>query len=303
MVKRPRSDDDEEEGEEEEEELEGEMPTAIDPYEVLSIKDRSASQDDIKRAYRKAALKYHPDKAAEADKATAHTKFQEVACAFAVLSDERRRRRYDLTGSTEESLDLDDDDFNWSDFYRGLFDEMVTEEKINDFATEYKGSEEERGAVIAAYEKHKGKMTKLYQEVMLSDMVDDEDRFREIIDAAIAADEVESFKAYTEESENARRKRIANAKRQKGGEAGEAEALKKEMENKKQKRGGNKADAGGGLDSLAAMIQGRQKARGAAFDRIEEKYGGTARQKGRDEPSEEAFAKNAKKPSAKRAKK
>lgn len=298
MAKHPRSDDGEEE--EEEEFLEGEIPTGIDPYVVLAIDDRSASQDDIKRAYRKAALKYHPDKAAPADKATAHTKFQEVAFAFAILSDERRRRRYDTTGSTEESLDLDDDDFNWSDFFRELYDNAVTDEKINDFATEYKGSEEERDAVLEAYEKHKGSMTKVYQEVMLSDMVEDEDRFREIIDAAIEAEEVEAWKKYTQESESARRKRIANAKKQKGGEAGEVEELKKEMEQKKQKKAGSKADAGGDMASLAAMIQSRQKGRTAMFDQIEEKYGAKGKQ---DEPSEEAFARNAKKPSAKRAKK
>lgn len=302
MSKRSRSDEGEEE-EEEEELLEGEIPTGIDPYVVLSIDDRSASQDDIKRAYRKAALKHHPDKAAAADKASAHTKFQEVACAFAVLSDERRRRRYDTTGSTEESLDLDDDDFNWSDFYRELFQDAVTEEKINDFATEYKGSDEERDAVLKAYEKHKGSMSKVYQEVMLSDMVEDEDRFRKIIDAAIEASEVEPWKKYTEESEIARRKRIATAKRQKGGEAGEVEELKKEMEKKKQKKGGTKPDDVGDIGGLAAMIQARQKSRQGMFDRVEEKYGGTGRQGRRDEPSEEAFARNAKKPSAKRARK
>lgn len=301
MGKHPRSDD----GEEEEEELlEGEMPTSIDPYAVLALEDHSASQDDIKRAYRKAALKHHPDKAAPGDKDTAHTKFQEVAFAFAVLSDERRRKRYDATGSTEESLEIDDDDFNWADFFREQFRSMVTEERINDFASEYKGSDEERDAVLEAYERHKGSMSKLYQEVMLSDMAEDEDRFRKIIDAAIEAGEVKAWQKYTQESESARRKRIANAKRQRNGEAGEAEQLKKDLDTKKQKKGGSKSTAGGNMAELAALIQSRQKATGGGlFASLEEKYAPKGGRGKRNEPSEEAFARNAKKPAAKRAKK
>lgn len=297
MGKHPRSGDGEEEEEEEEELLEGEIPIGIDPYAVLAIDDRSASQDDIKRAYRKAALKYHPDKAAVEDKESAHTKFQEVAFAYAILSDERRRKRYDTTGSTEESLDVDSDDFNWADLFREQFMSMVTEEKINDFASEYKGSDEERGAVLEAYEKHKGSMSKLYQEVMLSDMVEDEDRFRQIIDAAIAVNEVKAWQKYTQESESARRKRIASARRQRDGEAGEAEELKKNLDKKKQKKGG------GSMEELAAMIKSRQKGRGEGLiARLEEKYASKGSRGGRDEPSEDAFARNAK-PAAKRARK
>lgn len=305
MSKRALSEDGQEESDNEEV-LEGEMPTGIDPYAVLAIDDRTASQDDIKRAYRKAALKHHPDKAAPEDKGTAHTKFQEIAFAFAVLSDERRRKRYDTTGSTEESLDIDDDDFNWRDFFREQY-ETITEERIDEFSNEYKGSDEERGDVLKYYEKHKGNMRKLYEEVMLSDMVEDEDRFREIIDAAIDADEVKAWPKYTQESESARRRRIADAKAQRDGEAEEAEEAKDELDKKKQKKSGKSADADGGMGDLAALIQSRQKARaggaGGFLDHLEAKYAPKGKKGGRDEPPEEAFAKNAKKPAAKRAKK
>ena len=76
-----------------------EAPTEIDPYAVLSL-DKDATQDQVKSAYRKAALKYHPDKASPEDKDSAHTKFQEIAFAYAILSDQRRRKRYDTTGRT-----------------------------------------------------------------------------------------------------------------------------------------------------------------------------------------------------------
>ena len=121
-----------------------EAPTTIDPYAVLAIQ-YDATEDQIKSAYRKAALKHHPDKAAPSDREAAHTKFQEVAFAYAILSDEKRRKRYDTTGNTSESLDLEDDDFDWTTFYREQFQSLVTEETINNFAQGYKGSDEERG--------------------------------------------------------------------------------------------------------------------------------------------------------------
>lgn len=59
-----------------------------DYYQTLGI-DRSASQDDIKRAYRKLASQYHPDKGGDKEK------FQEIQAAYSVLSDEQKRAEYD----------------------------------------------------------------------------------------------------------------------------------------------------------------------------------------------------------------
>src|ERR1700761_1323899 len=106
------------------EELADEAPTSINPYEVLDLA-KEATAEEVKSAYRKSALKHHPDKAAPEDRDTAHTKFQEIAFAYAILSDPRRRSRYDTTGRTEESLDIDDDDFNWTDFFRTQYKEVV----------------------------------------------------------------------------------------------------------------------------------------------------------------------------------
>ncbi|KAK5141110.1 hypothetical protein LTR32_006255 [Rachicladosporium monterosium] len=154
-------------------------PTDIDPYVVLSV-DRSATPDQIKSSYRKAALKHHPDKASPEDKDAAHTRFQEVAFAYAILSDERRRKRYDATGNTSESLDLDDDDFDWTSFFREQYKSAVTEASINQFAGQYKGSEEEQRHVLGAYKKYQGNWEAMFEMVMLSDMLDDEDRFRKV---------------------------------------------------------------------------------------------------------------------------
>lgn len=281
-----------------------EAPTSIDPYSVLSL-SKDATQDQIKTAYRKAALKSHPDKASPEEKEAANTKFQEIAFAYAILSDERRRRRYDTTGRTEESLDLEDDDFDWSTFYREQFANVVTTEAIEKFEQEYKGSEEEKRHLLAAYEECQGDMGKIYERVMLSDVLVDEERFRDIINAAIEDGEVEAYKKFTDEGEKSRKARIARAKKEKEREAREAEKAAREAENDDEDEedavvGATKGKAkakrsNGGIGDLAALIQQRQQSRAENFfDSLEEKYApkGKKGMKRGSEPPEEAFAKN-----------
>lgn len=71
---------------------------AKDYYEILGI-DKSSSDDDIKKAFRKLALKYHPDKN-PGDKAAEET-FKEINEAYQVLSDPQKRSQYDQFGTTD----------------------------------------------------------------------------------------------------------------------------------------------------------------------------------------------------------
>ena len=68
-----------------------------DLYKELGV-DKNASADEIKKAYRNLAFKYHPDRN-EGD-AAAEDKFKKINAAYAVLGDESKRRQYDLYGSS-----------------------------------------------------------------------------------------------------------------------------------------------------------------------------------------------------------
>lgn len=72
-----------------------------DYYEVLGL-SKSASAEDIKKAYRKLAMQYHPDKN-QGDK-TAENKFKEIAEAYAVLSNDQKRAKYDRFGHAAEQM-------------------------------------------------------------------------------------------------------------------------------------------------------------------------------------------------------
>ncbi|KAF5652214.1 hypothetical protein F25303_3486 [Fusarium sp. NRRL 25303] len=277
--------------------LESEPPT-IDPYEVLSL-ERTATSDDIKKSYRKAALKNHPDKVPQDQKDAAHEKFQAIAFAYAILSDPARRKRYDETGSTSESI-VDSEGFNWSDYYREQYKESVSGDAIEKFAKKYKSSDEEKGDVLDAYEQCKGDMDALYERVILSDVLEDDKRFREIIDTAIESKKVPGFPAYTKETKKKREGRVKQAR----AEATEAEDYAKELGVHDKlfggdKKGKKKKGKGNSEDDLAALIQKRQQDRSESFlDHLAEKYGAKeSKGKGKkgkkrpveDEPSEEAF--------------
>jgi curved DNA-binding protein len=92
-----------------------------DYYSVLGIK-KGSSDDEVKKAYRKLAMKYHPDRN-EGD-AKAESKFKDISEAYAVLSDKKKRREYDQFGSEgfHQKFSQEDifRDFDVNDILRGF---------------------------------------------------------------------------------------------------------------------------------------------------------------------------------------
>jgi len=224
-----------------------------DLYTVLGV-EKTASQGQIKKAYHKGSLKVHPDRVAEDEREICTKKFQCLSAVYTVLSDESRRGLYDETGEVEDESDpLSDPNKDWVDYWRNLFPK-VTLKDLERFETEYRESAEEKEDLKKAYLEAEGNMDQILDTVMCA-KVEDEARFRLILDKMIKEKEVEKFAAYKKDKKKEeKRKRAAEA------EAEEAEELARELG---VGNNGNNGNANGGEDGLRAMILARQANRGA----------------------------------------
>jgi molecular chaperone DnaJ len=97
------------------------MPKTL--YDTLGV-SKGASPDEIKKAYRKLAREYHPDK--NPGDAAAEEKFKEVQTAYDVLADEDKRKQYDRFGATNgrpgpQNVNVDFGDFDLGDLLGGIF--------------------------------------------------------------------------------------------------------------------------------------------------------------------------------------
>nr|NP_594359.1 putative DNAJC9 family protein [Schizosaccharomyces pombe]Q9UTQ5.1 RecName: Full=Uncharacterized J domain-containing protein C1071.09c [Schizosaccharomyces pombe 972h-]CAB59885.1 DNAJ domain protein, DNAJC9 family (predicted) [Schizosaccharomyces pombe] len=224
----------------------------IDPYSVLGV-EKDASDELIRRAYRKKALQHHPDRIHDEEKKVeARIEFDKVAIAYGVLSDKKRRKHYDKTGQLRET-DADID-FDWKEWLDELYQGVVSGETLNEFKASYQYSEEEKCDVLKAYEKGKGSMDVILEEVMCCE-ISDEDRFRQVINNAIKDGKISKYKRFAP-NEKKRKRRAKAAER----EAQEAEELSMELgldENLKKRRKAGASDE----EALSALIRSRQKSR------------------------------------------
>jgi molecular chaperone DnaJ len=89
------------------------MTTSRDYYEILGV-NKAASVDEIKSAYRNLVMRYHPDRVAPEKKKEAEERFKEISEAYAVLSEENKRRLYDQYGHAGI-----DQKYSTEDIFRG----------------------------------------------------------------------------------------------------------------------------------------------------------------------------------------
>jgi DnaJ family protein C protein 9 len=177
-------------------------------YDVLGIA-KTASAVEIKKAYYKKARQCHPDHGGDTEQ------FQLLGRAYEILSDEKKRNSYDRTGRVDFYTDmLNDEDFDWDAYWRALY-KTVTEEDIDNFAKQYRGSEEESADLREAYIKYKGDMNNILNILMLSREADVE-RFCKQIDEWIEKGEVKKYKAYvnTCKTKNAQKMRKSRQKKE-----------------------------------------------------------------------------------------
>lgn len=126
-----------------------------DYYQILGV-SRNASKEEIKKAYRKLAHKYHPDRK-DGDEA----KFKEVNEAYQALSDDQKRQQYDQFGSTDSG-------FN---FHQGGFEGGF---EFNDFSDIFE--EMFRGARTATSDVNKGEDIEVSVEMSLEDVLQDQEK-------------------------------------------------------------------------------------------------------------------------------
>ncbi|XP_020599040.1 chaperone protein dnaJ 6-like isoform X2 [Phalaenopsis equestris] len=161
-------------------------------YEILGV-EKTASQQEIKKAYYKLALRLHPDK--NSDDEEAKEKFQLLQKVMSVLGDEEKRAFYDQTGSVDDDALCGEGANNIWSFFRTMY-KKVTEADIEEFEANYRGSDSEKKDLEELFSKYKGNMNRLFCSMLCSDPKLDSHRFKHIIDEAIAEGELKPTKAY-----------------------------------------------------------------------------------------------------------
>ncbi|KAF9264695.1 DnaJ-domain-containing protein, partial [Marasmius fiardii PR-910] len=280
---------------------------SVDLYAVLGLESTSTT-DDIKKAYRRLALKYHPDKqhitASDAAKADASIKFQQVGFAYTVLQDRKRRDRYDKTGKTDEGLGFDPGEDGWETYFEDLFD-RVTRGKLDEMKAEYQGSTEEVEDLKSAYSDTNGSIGEIMAMIPHSTH-EDEPRFIMILSDLIKEGEIPSLSEWEKGAKDEKAKLVRKKQGEK--EAKEAEQLAKDLgvwdEFYGSGKTGERRSKGKGKDkgaeeeddedddhpALKALIMKKQENMDSFFDGLAAKYAepkGKGKKRGKVEEGEE----------------
>jgi len=206
-------------------------PTAT-LYDALQS-SKIASQAELKRSYRKLALKYHPDKQAQSSSNSndelikeATSKFQAVSAAYEVLMDENRRSLYDISGRIVNDDELNygktqsdfpsshrsnyrsndrrdkhqkttkasDEQQRWDDFFNSVFREITGAESRYGDAVSYRNSSQEKKDVLKFYATCKGDL-QMVLKCVVHGREKDFDRWRNeiIMPAIVTGDAVDYF--------------------------------------------------------------------------------------------------------------
>lgn len=258
----------------------------IDPYEVLEV-TKSLTPIEIKKSYKRLCLLLHPDKLQQTQgkddpRSADPDAFPRIQFAYSVLSDARKRQQYDQTGKLLDN-DMDDDAFDWKDFFDSLYTE-ISVERIEEDKKIYQGSEEERRDIVSNFVFYDGDFLKLFETIPHLDFTEDEEvRVFTIIDESDVIKNQGTLSQW-EKYKKSRKTKVRNMLKKLAKEAKEAAEWEKKNLGRKTIKS---------QDELALLIKSKQSNRfESMLDKIEAKYGGqTGKKRGQTEMDDEAFEK------------
>ncbi|MCO5555755.1 hypothetical protein L7F22_009300 [Adiantum nelumboides] len=200
----------------------------VDLYGALGI-NKESTEEEIKKAYRKAALKYHPDKQQkgvdEIEKQNASKKFQQIGYAYSVLSTPARKSRYDSTGRTDESMF--EEAMDWNAYFKELWTGEVNADTLDEFKKKYQRSKDEREDILEAYKATQGHLAEMVDHVPYMSLRIDRERVEKIIEDAIKEKEIKRLKQWDKTRKD--KSLIQEAERKEENEEVEAMEMAREM--------------------------------------------------------------------------
>lgn len=250
-------------------------------YETVLQVARDATPAQLRKAYYKKALLYHPDKTAGQE-----SKFQAVNVAYEILKDGDKRAEYDETGELYEEEGDETSMEAWKSYFSHVFGKISTSD-IDAFSAKYKCSTEEEGDVLKEYTKFKGNLMKMLSCVMLSTPRDTERWVEDYIRPAI---EKGSVSDYSKTLEKTLKQAMAKVEDDDvidddETESDESDADEPSVQKKPspaaaksklaKKKKGNQQREADAAEELMAKIQGKNSVakRKAGFDAMFAKYG------------------------------
>lgn len=194
---------------------------------------KSDDQVKLKRAYRKAALKHHPDRVVHQNNdggtliQDATLKFQAVSAAYQVLMDTKRREVYDATGMDDNDDTTssapsggDPNQQRWEEFFQSVFQEMITRPASNyGSASEYRGSAAEKQQVLEYWQTCKGNLGKMVQCIVHAKETDVDRWMKRIINPALRRGDVEDYRRGKAQDKKSASRHMGKKRKSPGGDA------------------------------------------------------------------------------------
>lgn len=234
----------------------------IDPYKTLQV-EVSASPLQIKKAYKKLSLQYHPDKIQQLKSEVDKDQFPKIQLAYSILSDVQKRHHYDTTGSLGGESPAD---FDWKEYF-ATTTEKITLDMIDEDRAKYVGSLEEKEDILHNFAFYDGDFLRLFEVIPHLEFDEAlESRVFDIVESALEDGNIQVDKSVVRSWDKYKRSRKTKVKQMLSKMAREAKQAEKLAKSLKQKKVSSESD-------LKALIQKRLAGRmDDLISKLEAKY-------------------------------